>query len=113
MLPAALVLVVEQLFQFELQIASAAIWFRGGEGIHGWAVKVSEGVEHLRRRGRVIEAIGFRAAGKILLWNPHVSERLAHGGFVAPGHRADEAVRGWRRIGTADGIIDEVAARVK
>ena len=35
---AALILAVEQVFQFLLQVSGAAVLFRGLEGIHGWTV---------------------------------------------------------------------------
>src|SRR5712671_2602678 len=97
-LAGAFVLAVEQHFQLLLQVADLAVLFRGFEGIHGRPVIFSECIDEFRWLAREVEDVGVPEKRYIFFWNPRGAKTLDHIALDPPRHRADEALRRWRRI---------------
>src|SRR5262244_1044835 len=101
-LAAALVLAVEQSFQFLLQVSRLAALLGGIERIHARTIVSPELGDEAFRRARIVEHVGIPREGYPLLRHARRAEPLRHIALDAPRHRADKAF-GWRwRVGGAD-----------
>src|SRR6266851_1294004 len=93
----AFVLAVEQTFELFLQVAGFAVLFRSFECIHGRSVILSEFTDEFRWLPGKVEDIGISDKRYILFWNPCSSKAFDHVALDPPRHRANEALRRWRR----------------
>src|SRR5215813_4102451 len=88
----ALVLAVEEIFQFLRELAGLAGLLGSLEGVHRGAIVLSERIEQRRRRGRIIEGIRVFDEGDVLPWHAGGAKALDHVALDPPGHRTDEAL---------------------